>query len=193
MLISKNHIHNFKKWDNFLTSLGYKNYTKCLNSKDFGIPQNRNRCFMVSILGDYNYNFPSTQQLNIKLKDMLEETVDEKYYLTPKQIVDIQGWKAYEKPLEQLEKTDKKQLSPTITTRSGAYAAGMILVKDKNLLDDLRIRKLTPKETTRLMGFEDSDYDAMKQDLSDMAIYHCCGDSIVVNVLEHIFKQMKEQ
>lgn len=263
MLISKNHIHNFKKWDNFLTSLGYKNYTECLNAKDFGIPQNRNRCFMVSVLGDYNYTFPIKQKLNIKLKDMLEETVDEKYYLTPKQIVDIQGWKAYEKPLEQLEKIDKKQVSPTITTRSGAYAAGMILVKDdiklkqhlceklikdgvvkeydvvkhsyttsimegkkkcietndtmitlttrcdcvgvvardkkdgfvenKYLLDDLRIRKLTPKETTRLMGFEDSDYDAMKQDLSDMTIYHCCGDSIVVNVLENIFKQMKEQ
>ena len=54
-----------------------------------------------------------------------------------------------------------------------------------------RIRKLTPKETTRLMGFKDKDYNAMKQDLSDMAIYHCCGDSIVVNVLEHIFLQMK--
>lgn len=260
MLISKNHIHNFKKRDNFLTSLGYKNYTECLNAKDYGIPQNRNRCFMVSVLGDYNYNFPINQELNIKLKDMLEETVDEKYYLTPKQIVDIQGWKAYEKPLEQLEKTNKKQVSPTITTRSGAYAASMILVKDdaklqqklcreilnrglikpfeiidysfinarfkevenndlkiRNVVNndccctittsvdnfgicvkdnaekDLRIRKLTPKETTRLMGFEDSDYDAMKQDLSDMAIYHCCGDSIVVNVLEHIFKQMKEQ
>lgn len=62
MLISKNHIHNFKKWDNFLTSLGYKNYTECLNAKDYGIPQNRNRCFMVSVLGDYNYTFPRKQE-----------------------------------------------------------------------------------------------------------------------------------
>ena len=185
MLVSKNNIHNFKKWDNFLTSLGYKNYTECLNAKDYGIPQNRDRCFMVSVLGDYNYNFPRKQKLKLKLKDMLEDEVDEKYYLTEKQIDDIKHWKAYEKPLEQLEKTDKKQVSPTITTRSGAYAAGMILIKQQDM-----IRKLTPKETTRLMGFEDSDYDAMKQDLSEMAIYHCCGDSIVVNVLESIFKQM---
>ena len=226
MLISKNHIHNFKKWDNFLTSLGYKNYTECLNAKDFGIPQNRNRCFMISVLGDYNYTFPRKQKLNIKLKDILEEIVDEKYYLTPKQIVDIQNWKAYEKPLEQLEKTDKNQVSPTITTRTCDYTSSMILVKttqnyvqwkqkgyldcdcrayyengiaptttttpkSKVLQNDLRIRKLTPKECVRLMGFEDNDYDAMKQDLSEMAIYHCCGDSIVVNVLENIFKQMK--
>lgn len=77
----------------------------------------------------------------------------------------------------------------TITTAVGNFG---ICVKD-NVEKDLRIRKLTPKETTRLMGFEDSDYNAMKKDLSDMAIYHCCGDSIVVNVLENIFKQMKEQ
>lgn len=61
----------------------------------------------------------------------------------------------------------------------------------QRLFDGLRIRKLTPKECIRLMGFDDKDYESMKQaNLSDSAIYHCAGDSIVVNVLENIFKEM---
>jgi len=85
---------------------------------------------MVSILGEYSYSFPPKQELKLRLKDMLEDNVDEKYYLTEKQIEDIQHWQAYEKPLENMEKTDKNNISPTLTTRSGAYAAGMILVKN---------------------------------------------------------------
>ena len=61
---------------------------------------------------------------------MLEDDVDEKFYLSGKQIQDIQNWNAYEKPLENMEKTDKANISPTLTTRSGAYAAGMILIKN---------------------------------------------------------------
>ena len=67
-----------------LESLGYKNYYKDLNSKDFGIPQNRNRTFCVSILGDYYYEFPDPIPLKLKLKDLLEPTVDEKYYISEK-------------------------------------------------------------------------------------------------------------
>ena len=63
---------------------------------------------------------------------MLEDNVDEKYYLSDKQISDIQNWNAYEKPLENMEKTDENNISPTLTTRSGAYAAGMILIKNAN-------------------------------------------------------------
>lgn len=82
LLIGKKHIKNFQLWRSKLESLGYSNYVELLNSKDYGIPQNRNRCFMVSILGDYYYSFPKKQKLNLKLKDMLEEKVDEKYYLS---------------------------------------------------------------------------------------------------------------
>ena len=82
LLLSKKHIGNFQLWRRKLESLGYSNFVQLLNAKDYGIPQNRNRCFMVSILGDYYYQFPKKQKLKLKLKDMLEETVDEKYYLS---------------------------------------------------------------------------------------------------------------
>ena len=121
---------DFIKWQLRLEELGYSNYWQDLIATDFGIPQTRNRCFMISILGDYNYTFPKPIPLKLKLKDLLEDVVDEKYYLSDKQISDIQTWNAYEKPLENMEKTDQKNISPTLTTRSGAYAAGMILIKN---------------------------------------------------------------
>ena len=77
----KNKEH-FDKWIAFLESKGYSNFWQDLNAKDYGIPQSRNRCFMVSILGDYTYDFPKPIELTLTLKDMLEEDVDEKYYLS---------------------------------------------------------------------------------------------------------------
>ena len=82
LLVGKKHIHNFQKWRSKLEQLGYSNFVQLLNAKDYGIPQNRNRCFMVSILGDWHYTFPRKQKLELKLKDMFEDTVDEKYYLS---------------------------------------------------------------------------------------------------------------
>lgn len=72
---------DFRSWQLKLEELGYSNYVSLLNAKDYGIPQNRNRCFMVSILGQYNYTFPQPQKLELRLKDVLEKEVDEKYYL----------------------------------------------------------------------------------------------------------------
>ena len=328
---------DFNKWQLELTKLGYKNYWEDLIATDYGIPQTRNRCFMVSILGDYNYSFPRPIKLEKKLKDMLEDNVDEKYYLSDKQIKDIQNWNAYEKPLETVD----KDISKTLTTRVGAYCAGMQLVKDeknkiyiknatskgyleatdgdgvdissrmeyhrgtvqkgktqtittkggennrvvvdtlkrdlcnkliqdglveeggvvkhsytqqildgnkkcvekndgnmitlttrgdcvgvcvgtyqyaksdtfmqgKNRLQlgkevsdtlqttqkegivnsDLRIRKLTPRECFRLMGVKDEDFEKCAKNQSDASLYHLAGDSIVVNVLMAIFKEM---
>lgn len=74
------------EWCEFLENLGYNNYAEVINAKRFGIPQNRERCFMVSILGDYSYNFPKGFELKYRLKDMLEENVDEKYYLSDRMI-----------------------------------------------------------------------------------------------------------
>ena len=85
-VIGKKNIKDFQSWRSKLESLGYSNYVQLLNSKDYGIPQNRNRCFMVSILGEYHYTFPKKQKLKLKLKDMLEDKVDEKYYLSDEMI-----------------------------------------------------------------------------------------------------------
>lgn len=264
---SQDNIADFHKWQLRLEELGYKNYMQDLVATDYGIPQTRNRCFMVSILGDYSYTFPQPIPLKLKLKDLLEENVDESYYLSDNQIKDIQSWNAYEKPLENMEKMDKSNISQTLTTRSGAYAAGMILVKNntkqgyleatqnnlgvvvedklkkelcnkliqKGLVEEydvvkhsyttqimegnkkcvekndgnmitlttrgdcvgtcvkqdnqLRIRKLTPKECFRLMGVKDEDYERCAKNQSNASLYHLAGDSIVVDVLCHLFKQ----
>ena len=80
-VIGEKNIQDFHKWQLFLEKLGYSSYFKLLNAKNYEIPQNRNRCFMVSILGDYYYEFPHKRKLKLRLKDMLEDEVDEKYYL----------------------------------------------------------------------------------------------------------------
>lgn len=83
---SQDNMQDFCKWQESLEKMGYKNYWQDLIATDYGIPQTRNRCFMISILGDYNYTFPTKVPLKLRLKDMLEENVDEKYYLTEKML-----------------------------------------------------------------------------------------------------------
>lgn len=78
----KKNMEDFTKWIEFLQSYGYCSKWCDLNAKNYGIPQNRNRCFMVSWQGDYRYEFPQPFELKLRLKDMLEDNVDEKYYLS---------------------------------------------------------------------------------------------------------------
>lgn len=80
-VISSANIADFNMWQDFLKSLGYTNFVKVLNAKDYGVAQNRERCFMFSFLGNYNYHFPEPIQLEKRLKDYLEVSVDEKYYI----------------------------------------------------------------------------------------------------------------
>ena len=83
-LLSKNHRHNFDAYLESMEKLGYTNFYQVLNAKDYGIPQNRERVFTISIKnsGIVNFEFPPKQELKLKLKDMLEDNVDEKYYLS---------------------------------------------------------------------------------------------------------------
>lgn len=76
----------FRDWFCKLESLGYKSYYTLMNGKDYEIPQNRERCFMVSALGDHYYEFPAPKSLKLRMKDLLEDKVDEKYYLLDKTI-----------------------------------------------------------------------------------------------------------
>lgn len=83
-LVSKKFIPYLKEWIRFLEGQGYSNYTKVLNAKDFGVPQNRERVFMVSILGEASFHFPKPFTLEKRLKDVLEKDVDESFYLSEK-------------------------------------------------------------------------------------------------------------
>ena len=72
---------DFQRWIQFLENKGYSNYWQDLNAKNYGVAQNRNRCFMVSILGNHKYEFPKPIPLTKTMKDYLEDVVDEKYYI----------------------------------------------------------------------------------------------------------------
>lgn len=74
---SQANMPDFQKWIDFLESKGYSNYWQNLNAKDYGVAQNRDRCFMVSILGEYNYKFPQPIPLEKTMKDYLEDEVSE--------------------------------------------------------------------------------------------------------------------
>ncbi|MCU5510286.1 DNA cytosine methyltransferase [Bacillus cereus] len=81
-LVGKKFKPDFDKWLEWLESQGYSNYWQVLNAKDYGVPQNRERVFVVSVLGDGFYEFPEPFPLEVKLKDILEDEAEEKHYLS---------------------------------------------------------------------------------------------------------------
>lgn len=85
-LVSQKFIRDFRKWEQWLAGEGYNNFCKVLNAKDYGVPQNRERIFMVSCLDDTNFKFPDTIPLTTHLEDLLERNVSDEYYLTEKTI-----------------------------------------------------------------------------------------------------------
>ena len=110
-LVSKKFLPGFEEWLQTLEDLGYTNYYQVLNAKDYGIPQNRERVFCVSILGDHEpYEFPEKEELTVRLKDVLEDDVDEKFYLSEEKTKDL-TWN--------LGKQDKDIKVLTNTSRTG--------------------------------------------------------------------------
>lgn len=189
-VIGMKNVDSFRRWRDFLNSLGYRNFVKLLNAKDYGIPQNRKRCFMVSILGDYDYEFPRPIPLKLKMKYLLDKDVDEKYYLSPKLISFFEknskeqeakgnGFRFAPRPIDECD------IAKTITTRSGWRMEGDYII------DGRGIRKLTPRESWALMGFPDFLFEKAKKVNSDSQLYKQAGNSIVVDVLQAIFEEMK--
>lgn len=89
-LTQKKFAKDFYKWREWLSDQGYTSYFQVLNAKEYGIPQNRERVFMVSVLGEHQrFFFPKTVPLEHRLKDILEDNVDESYYLKPQQVESI--------------------------------------------------------------------------------------------------------
>lgn len=86
-LVSQKFISTFNQWQLELENYGYTNFSQVLNAKDYGVPQNRERIFMISILDcEESYYFPKKMKLTKRLKDVLEDNVDEKYYLSDKML-----------------------------------------------------------------------------------------------------------
>lgn len=125
---TKNREH-FDTWVEKLSELGYSNFWQDLNAKDFGIPQNRKRTFMVSILGESTYEFPKPRVLDKKLKDLLEDEVDESFYLSDSKLNKISQWKAHQDPLKDIDK--ERETCPCLTARgAGEEHSGMVLINE---------------------------------------------------------------
>lgn len=90
-LLSKKHRHNFDAYIEAMNNLGYVSKYQVLNAKDYGVPQNRERVFTVSILGGGDFEFPEKQELTVRLKDVLEAEVDEKFYLSEEQVASFEA------------------------------------------------------------------------------------------------------
>ena len=187
-LLSKKHKHNFDAYLKAMEDLGYHNDYKVLNAKDYGIPQNRNRIFVVSILGNEKFDFPKEKQLLTTMQDSIDDKVDNKYYLSEKTLASFTkentgNYPRKERFLQNINKPDKT-IANTITTRAGQRAT------DNFVYQDGKLRKLTPKEIWRLMGFADSDFEKCRAVNSDAQLYKQAGNSIVVDVLMAILKEL---
>lgn len=240
-LLGKEFKPQFLEWVDRLDELGYDTYYAILNGRNYGIPQNRERVFAVSIRKDLHetYEFPNTIKLTKTVEDFLEETVDDKYYIHNEN-VNVLFQELFDSG--QLKPTrlvaDSTIKSPKIRTVSNCitarYNAGIqrrssigtvvvepkieILMKipqwhqrgsvydpngiigcltatdyktPKMILDGFDVRKLTPKECLRLMGFPDNKIDKVTSwSISDAALYKQAGNSIIVNVLTAIFNKL---
>ena len=294
-LLSKKHRHNFDAYLVAMEKLGYINYYQVLNAKDYGIPQNRERVFTVSIREDiavvnycrsatavHIFEFPEPFPLEKKLKDILDDEVDEKYYLSEDRLDVIYKWEQRQKENGRGFRFDVKNgdsvgravttgsdrptetnyvkverigglydkdgkthqagsiyevggVAPTLSTMQGGNLEPMVpirtankkgydLAQDGDSIDlaypnsttrrgrvghevsktlecsdtmgtyqNYRIRKLTPKECWRLMGFDDTDFEKAEKVNSNTQLYKQAGNSIVVNVLEGILSNLIER
>lgn len=310
-LVGKKNKPNFDRWLDLLEEYGYTNYWEVLNAKDYGVPQNRERVFVVSILGEHKpYIFPKKVELSKKLKEVVNCDNEEEYYLNQKQIDKMMGssfnqeksrlqtgdvsdtllardykgpkcvvcdekklgdilekkvdekYYLSEERIKQIEfnfeksktkagliqvgklKREKREnpdvyrvfsgrgVSPSLTTMQGGGRQPHILIKNATkkgyqeatsgdiidlaypksstrrgrvkkgythtittsdnigVLDGCRVRKLTPLECWRLMGFGDDEFYKAEKVNSNTQLYKQAGNSIVVDVLEGIFTEI---
>jgi DNA (cytosine-5)-methyltransferase 1 len=175
-LTSKKFKDTFDKILSELGRVGYTVYWKVLNTKDYGIPQNRERVWFVCLrkdLGIQTFEFPSKEELTVFLKDVLEEQVDKKYYLS-------------ERATNGILNSNYRDRKPQITNVCNALKVGgdvkCIVTKEGPL------RRLTPKEYFRLQGLLNDEVNL--DGLSDTQCYKLAGNGQSVNVVEKIFKQM---
>lgn len=205
-VLNKKNINNFNNYLNQLRFLGYTNYFKVLNSKDYGVPQSRERLYCVSIRSDVNsygchvknFMFPKHKLLYNTVQDLLENNVNIKYYLSDKMKKYIQqvGTGTYHNNNCRINLQVARPLTTEHGKRAGTtnyFSDDVTLeydIRDKNL-STINIRRLTPLECFRLMGFEDSDFDKCKLvGISDTQLYKQTGNSIVVDVLMEIILEL---
>lgn len=209
-LVGKKHRNDFDKLLKRLDEYGYNNYWKVLDAKDYGSAQSRERVFIISIRKDIDNNSFSFNNLrtnkNVVIKDILEENVDVKYNV-PREM--IQNWYKKKPPFgNRFSIKNREDKACTLVAKSGraVITNNYICTTDedfqtlkniknkeslKEILEkDIEIRALTPLEYFRLQGFTDSDFNKVKKVCSEAQMYKQAGNSICVNVLESMFKEL---
>ena len=215
----------FAEWERTVARMGYTNFVKVLNAKDYGVQQNRERVFMVSILGDASYHFPAPFPLDKRLADVMEADVQQKYFLSERLIngfiqhaikprgrgngflfkpktgaaiantvLTAAGTRSCDNFILSYTRDGKgkvvrrtlKDIANTVHTSTGSSWE-----HNNALTDGFAIRRLTPRECFRLMGVADTDIDRIQRaGISDTQQYKMAGNSIVVDVLCHIFRKL---
>lgn len=181
----------FKIIEETLKNLGYHLNIKVLNSMEYGnIPQNRERVYIVGFKNkDYaeRFKFPSPVKLTVKIQDLLEKDVAEKYYYNGKPLFEklkkfiTEEGKVYQWR-RQYVRENKSGVCPTLTANMGTGGHNVPIIKDKK-----GIRKLTPLECARIQGFP-KDYKLPQ--IADSALYKQFGNSVSVPVIEAVGRQM---
>ena len=185
----------FKKIIHELESLGYVCFHHVFNSADYGVPQRRNRCYIVAFLGEFfntpDFEFPVKQKLTVTTQDLLDEEVEAKYFLSKKIVGTIMG-KGTKNYI--VEPTIDLPISKTLTaTMAKMHRASQdnYVTDQKNYEkycgeDRVNIRKLTPNECRKLQGFP-SDWI---QVVSDCQAYKQFGNAVTVNVSYALAKEL---
>ena len=198
-MVGATHKANFDKWLAFLESLGYKNYWKILNAVDFNVPQSRERVFCVSILNPKkDFVFPEINIRNTKLKDILDAEdevpnnmwMNDRPYIPRIGVAESANGLIHVGNLEMAGNESIKRVyspegvCPTLTTMTGGHRQPKIYLNNKG------VRKLTPKECWRVMGFSSEAFDKVKGKLSNTQLYKQAGNTICVPCLTTIFKEL---
>lgn len=163
--------------------LGYKVYDDILNSAEYGVPQTRNRTYIVCFAnGDTEFTFPVKEKLNITLQDLLEHEVDQKYFLSDRILPTIlsNGTGGYKAKSE----IDLKIARPLCATMAKMHRA----CQDNYVTQKGKVRRLTPRECARLQGFSDS----FVIPVSDCQAYKQFGNAVTVNVSRAVAQAVKE-
>lgn len=176
-----------------LENLGYHIKYKVLNSMEYGnIPQNRERIYIVGFKDKKTadkFEFPKPINLTKNVADLLEDKVDEKYYYNNKPLFeklksqDIEKDSVYQWRRVYLRE-NKKGVCPTLTANMGQGGHNVPIIKDNN-----GIRKLTPLECARIMGFDDIK---LPNNIALSKLYTQMGNSVVVPVIKRIAENIKK-
>ena len=179
-LLSKHMIHNFNRYLQEMEDLGYTNSFEVLNAMDFGLPQNRNRVFTISMLDGTRFNFDTLERTKYRpLEEFLEKEVSEEYIVTQPSILRGIGKKGVVN-----RATVIKDYCYTITERQDRCPAQVIDIGNG------KYRFLTDKECWLLQGYDVEDYNNAAKVNSKRALYKQAGTSIPVTIFESIFKQL---